>query len=246
MARWMAKVIYCMKIYLFRNEFNLTASEKKNLSEFCIFAAHVYVPAWIACPMASDAPVNDLILFRKIKQYADINKVVSQAAIKKLQNHTWYLGSEMVPLALFSNKVSDEEKKLIVEAMIHSEDDWSVRGIKCSVAKCDQLEKRQLHELVTSSSAAALRLLGLNIVVLSGTDPQTWEEIAEFRETKAVVTSMKVVNDSAERSVALMSTFNQSITKTESEMQKLIQVVEDNRKRLPDCRKSTLMTYEPL
>ena len=44
-------------------------------------------------------------------------------------------------------------------------------------------------------------------------------------------------------SVALMSTFNQSITKTESEMQKLIQVVEDNRKRIPDCRKSILMIY---
>lgn len=246
MARWMAKVIYCMKIYLFRSEFKMTASERKNLTEFCIFAAHVYVPAWIACPMASDAPVNDLMLFKRIKQYAEINKVVSQAALKKLQNHTWYLGSEMVPLSLFSSKVSDEEKMSIVEAMILSGDDWNVRGIKCPVAECDQLEKRQLHELVTSSSTAALRSLGLDIAVLSGTDPQTWEEIAEFRETKAVVTSVKVVNDAAERSVALMSTFNQSITKTESEMQKLIQVVEDNRKRVPDSRKSTLMTYVPI
>jgi len=82
--------------------------------------------------------------------------------------------------------------------------------------------------------------------MLSGTDPQTWEEISEFRDTKAVVKSVKVVNDAAERSVALMSTFNQSITKTESEMQKLIQVVEDNRQRIPDSRKSTLMTYAPL
>lgn len=29
MARWMAKVIYCMKIFLFRNEFKLTATEQK-------------------------------------------------------------------------------------------------------------------------------------------------------------------------------------------------------------------------
>lgn len=57
---------------------------------------------------------------------------------------------------------------------------------------------------------------------------------------------MKVVNDVAERSVALMSTFNQSITRTEAEMQKLIQIVEDNRKRIPDSRKSTLVTYVPL
>lgn len=245
-ARWMAKVIYCMKIYLFRNEFNLTASETKKLCEFCIFAAHVYVPAWIACPIASDAAVNDLVLFQRIRQYAEINKVVSQAAFKKLQNHTWYLGSEMVPLSIFSSKVSREEKKLIVEAMILNGDNWSVRGIKYPAAECEQLEKKQLHELVAPSSTAALRSLGLNILVLSGTDPETWEKIPAFQATKAVVKSLKVINDAAERSVALMSSFNESITKTESEMQKLIQVVEDNRKRIPDARKSTLMSSLPL
>ena len=129
------------------------------------------------------------------------------------------------------------KKKLIVEAIIPSRADWSVRGIKCPAAEFNKLEKKQLHELViSSSSTAALQSLGLDINSLSGTDPNTWEEIAEFRDTKAIVKSVKVINDTAERSVALMSTFNESITKTKSEMQKLIQVVEDN-------RKSILMTY---
>jgi hypothetical protein len=191
MARWMTKVIYCMKIYLFRNEFKLTVSERKNLTEFCIFAAHLYVPAWIACPhcpVASDAPVNDSMLFTRIMQYADINVVFSKAAFKKLQNHTWYLGAEMVPLSLFSNKVSNQEKKLIVEAMSHSGHDWSVRGIKRPVVECDQLDRRQLHELVTSSSTAALLSLGLDVVILSNIDLHAWE----FRDTKAVITSMKL------------------------------------------------------
>jgi len=65
-----------------------------------------------------------------------------------------------------------------------------------------------LYTIIRSHSTAALRSLGLNISVLSGTDPHTWEEIAELRKTKAVVTSLKVVNDTAERSVALTSTFN--------------------------------------
>ena len=62
MARWMVKVIFSLKIFLFRKEFKLTSTEMKNLSEFCIFAAHIYVPARIACPVASDTPVNDLML----------------------------------------------------------------------------------------------------------------------------------------------------------------------------------------
>jgi len=66
----------------------------------------------------------------RIYNTKNINKVVSQAALKKLQNHMWYLGSEMAPLSLFSSKISDDEKKLIVEAMILSGNGCSVGGIK--------------------------------------------------------------------------------------------------------------------
>ena len=127
--------------------------------------------------------------------------------------------------------------------MIQCGADWSVRGINCPAAELNKLRKKQLHELVTSSSTAALQSLGLDVTILSGTEPKTWEEIAECHYTKAIVKSVKVINDTAERSIALISTFNQSITKTESEMQKLKEVVEDNRKRIPDYRKSILMTY---
>ena len=137
MARWMSKVIYCMKIYLFRDQFKLTASETKSLTDFCLFAAHVYVQAWITCPLASDAAVNDLLLYNRIKQYVDINKTVSDAAMKKLQNHLWYLGSELVPLALFCSKVSVDEKCLMAQAMADSGADWSIRGIKYPAAQCN-------------------------------------------------------------------------------------------------------------
>ena len=52
-----------------------------------------------------------------------------------------YLGSEMAPLSLFSSKVSDDEKKPIVEAMILSGDDCRVRGIKCPVAECNEMQE---------------------------------------------------------------------------------------------------------
>ena len=35
-------------------------TEGRNLCEICIFAAHIYIPGWCACPAVSDAPVNDL------------------------------------------------------------------------------------------------------------------------------------------------------------------------------------------
>jgi hypothetical protein len=51
----------------------------------------------------------------------------------------------------------------------------------------------------------------LNNITIS--DPM--DGMPEFQDTKTVVTAMKVVNDAAERSVALMNTVNQSIPKTD-------------------------------
>ncbi|CAH1731952.1 unnamed protein product [Aphis gossypii] len=36
-ARWMAKAIYCIKIYLFRNEFKLSAKEKLHFTIYVCF-----------------------------------------------------------------------------------------------------------------------------------------------------------------------------------------------------------------
>ena len=90
MARWMAKIIYCFKIYLFRDQFQMTPSEEKSLKEFGIFCSLIYVKAWISCPLASDAPINDLFLYRQIKDYSAVNKTVADIAAKKFQNHLWY------------------------------------------------------------------------------------------------------------------------------------------------------------
>ena len=63
-----------------------------------------------------------------------------------------------------------------------------------------------------------------------------------FQQAQSIICSLIVISDAAERSIALMSQFNQSITgtKNEAEMQTLLQVVADHRRRLPDTHKSTL------
>jgi hypothetical protein len=241
LARWMGKVIYCFKIYLFRHQFHLTPAETRHLLEFCLFASHIYVRAWISCPVPCDAPVNDLLLFQQIVQYSTVSKQVSDAAKKKFVNHLWYLGPELVPLCLFSEKVFTEAKQKICEAMLQCGEDWRNRGIK--LQDSHNLENKELHELVAASSTSALRCLGVEVELLT-MNPAGWTDSPLYDKAKSVVDSIKVVNDSAERTVALMSSYNESITKNESEMQRLVQVVEDNRKRIPDYKKTTLKQYE--
>ncbi|XP_050549011.1 uncharacterized protein LOC126910464 [Daktulosphaira vitifoliae] len=41
-ARWMAKAIYCLKIYMFQDQFELTAAEKKGVTEISLFVSLLY------------------------------------------------------------------------------------------------------------------------------------------------------------------------------------------------------------
>ena len=76
LATWMTKVIYCSETNLFRDQSQLTASERRNVTAFCLFANHNFlnVRAWIAGPVASDTPVNDLQLNKQIRQWRIANE----------------------------------------------------------------------------------------------------------------------------------------------------------------------------
>jgi exonuclease VII small subunit len=63
---------------------------------------------------------------------------------------------------------------------------------------------------------------------------------------KSRVESLAVVNNSAERGIALMSQLNKTLTKNEDEKQKIIQVVENNRKQIPNPKKKKLINFQSL
>jgi hypothetical protein len=68
-ARWMAKVIYCLKMYLFRKEFEMTAELEINFQELSLFFALIYAKNWISSPIAADAAINDLNLYTQLTEY---------------------------------------------------------------------------------------------------------------------------------------------------------------------------------
>jgi hypothetical protein len=79
-ARWMARVIYSMEIWMFRLQFRLTPREEKGIRRLVIFSLVVYLKAWFQAPLASSAPNNDLAFFRNIVAFEAIDEPVSKAA----------------------------------------------------------------------------------------------------------------------------------------------------------------------
>lgn len=71
--------------------------------------------------------------------------------------------------------------------------------------------------------------------------PENWDSLDSYVKGREIVESLKVVNDTAERSVKLMQEFHGLITKDEQQKQYIFQCVEEHRKKYPNCQKTTLM-----
>src|SRR6218665_249889 len=72
-------------------------------------------------------------------------------------------------------------------------------------------------------------------------DVENWPLIESYQNAKKTVQAMKVVDDCAERAIALTTTFNSSLTKHDEQKQSLFQTVESHRKRFPNPAKQTFL-----
>lgn len=107
-ARWMSKLIYATKIFLLRGEgklIDLSKEDEKKLERFVQFGTLLYTQAWAEAPLATEAALNDLMLWTKLKSYGKTDSELSDAVCTVLSRHLWYLSEDLVGMALFSAKV---------------------------------------------------------------------------------------------------------------------------------------------
>jgi hypothetical protein len=114
-ARWMAKAIYCLKMYMFQDQFVLTTAEKKGVTEISLFVSLVYCRYWNEAPIAERAPLNDANLIQQIKNYPNQN--IGTAASKAFYRHLWYFSEYLIGLSFFDSRVSVESKKEMVKSL---------------------------------------------------------------------------------------------------------------------------------
>lgn len=81
-ARWMARVIYAIKMYLFWNQFRLTGKKLTGLKRFTAFTAVLYIKSWFRGPSTIAAPAGDLGF---LKALASFDSVVAKTTSKKWQ-----------------------------------------------------------------------------------------------------------------------------------------------------------------
>lgn len=99
--------------------------------------------------------------------------------------------------------------------------------------------ERSIASFVTSSSLRFFEMLHLPSEFLKS-DPQEWDSRPDYQAAAKYVREMKVVNDCAERGVALMQNYNSILTKNEDQKQFLLQVVEEHQRKYSKALKKTL------
>lgn len=230
-ARFMARLIYGMKIFLFRNSaLRLTARELNGLKELCIFGVKFYIRSWFSSRLGISAPKNDLPLARRLLVSGDR---ISLGALKKLKRH-WYLSEKLIGFSFFDDSISVEEKRKMVLGLDTppiSEDPQK----RITLSDHD-IRVKEIPDFVTRNTKKFFEALSLNSDFLKD-DPETWSDNPLYCELQRSVAKLRVTNDTAERGVALMQEYNGLRTKSEEQTQFILQVVAQHRKLLRSITK---------
>ncbi|KAG7175687.1 hypothetical protein Hamer_G029943 [Homarus americanus] len=235
-ARWMAKIIYYLKIYMFSHQLELSSDLCVKLQRMAIFVSLLYTPAWLKSPVAEDAPVNDLQLHHELLRYRAVDCEVADAALAVASRHLWYLRPQTVVLSLCSEKLSAAEKKEMATKLscLEETNDYANNNLVIQ-------QTTRLSDLTDERSWMIFKEHHVCGTAWLMSPVEDWEKNEEFMKLKDFSRSLKVTNDVAERGIKLMQDFIGSVTKDEQQLQDVMQLVEKHRKQMSGFSKSALM-----
>lgn len=247
-ARWLAKAIYVLKIWMLRKEFPLTATEEDSLKRISIFVVSVYIFAWYQAPFAIRAPKNNLDFLQEFYKFKSVDETLAEMAIKKFTGHLWHLSEETICFALFDERVPLEMKTKIVqkfksgiEPRMKRPKLSSNREIRAILSNDVGIQDLTLDFFVTEKSIRFFEILQFRDIEFLDKEAAQWVDDEGYIECKQVCENLSVVNDVAERGVGLITEYNLLFTKDETQKQALMIGVAENRKEVPDTRKKTVL-----
>jgi len=148
-ARRMAKLLYAMKIMLFRDQrdvFQLTKAEEARLERFVLFGALLYSKSWTEAPLASEAPAGDCrcgLISRNTTRL--IQKLVRLQGLFLSVICSIYQTKLLVWLALFSIQVTSEDKELLVSNLSIELASREKTAMRCTLTEGSSAPRRFCH-----------------------------------------------------------------------------------------------------
>ena len=242
-ARWMAKAIYSLKIYIFQECFKLTKSEENSLYDVYIFIVFVYLKAWYTSPLAVKAPNHDLNFIKILYEYKSVDLQTAETALSKLENHLWYLSTAICALSFFDDEISTEVKRKMMKALQigrNISNDPLKRLYVHSDTDIKNLCYKELDYFINETTWRFFEKFNIETSFFQF-DVETWPTQATFLEGLQVVKNLTVINDVAERNVHLAEQYMNFLTQDENQKQYLMQIITEYKKSFPNANKSTVL-----
>ena len=228
-ARWMSKALYILKLRLLMHQFSqydIHWRVRRKIETMSLFVVFSYMRSWFLCPSLHGAANNDLVLYKSLQTFKKINPKVSAATSTVLRRHTWYFAEELIPLVLFDTTLSEETRTELATLIgdLPLPVDLLIKKPELPTITL----KSTVLDFVGPRSTLIFDLLGVSPAFLKETD---WQERPEYSSMQDSLRNLVSLNDSAERALALATTINGHMTRTEDSYQDLALVVAAHRKK---------------
>lgn len=116
-ARFMCRIIYCLKIYLFRHQLTIDNEKLNDIRCFLVFVIKIYIRYWYQCTSAIMAPLNDFNMLKDVWNAREIIPEIANAVLRKFLNHLWYLSETNIAMSFIDPRISLEMKRRMIENM---------------------------------------------------------------------------------------------------------------------------------
>jgi len=103
-----------------------------------------------------------------------------------------------------------------------------------------QVDQRELCDFVSHNTRKLFVMLAIP-QDFHKEDSSIWVNIDTYLAGQKKVKALKVVNDAAERGIALITSFNNVLTNQEDQKQFLLQIVEQHRQTFPNSMKNIII-----
>lgn len=158
---------------------------------------------WYTATRPASAPQTDLALLRDIVNYGKNDEVSKIAA-----NHLWHLHNTTVGLAFFDTDLSVEEKRKMVQKLQAPEpkrvSPWK-RYVLPTRKPLSSLKDFSIADFVNQGTLNFFKIMKMDTEFLKE-DPTDWPQNHHYQEALQKVEALQVINDVAERGVALLVT----------------------------------------
>ncbi|XP_076674663.1 uncharacterized protein LOC143372399 [Andrena cerasifolii] len=239
-ARWMAKAIYILKIYLFREEFSLSPEEMVGIKDICIFISSLYIEVWFNVPVPEKAPHQDLRFVQQLYAYQAVDKSISQIGLHKFSGHLWYLTPKCAALSFFDADLSFDVKRRMVTKLDETDTKIPLKKIVIKNVYMKNYVNASVDKFISGESKNFVNRFNISTTFLQIV-PAICENDEEYKADLEIVQNLKIVNDTAERGVKLVSDYNEILTTNEDSKQYILQILEEYRQFYPDVNKCSLI-----